>query len=76
MSSLIFKLWIGHKLRRIILLHIGLVNCNFHFPKTKRSLNFHDVRIQWKDPWVPKPIILDFGPTKLFKQVQGTPNSF
>ena len=55
----------AQKLRRIILLHLGLVILRFHFGKTRQVIVFMIVDFCfWMCPWLPKPIIFYFGDTK------------
>ena len=56
---------IARKLRRIILLHIGSVTVNFHFPKTEKS-SFSCISDLVDMSMTPEPIILDFGDTEIF----------
>ena len=59
-------------LRRIILLHIGLVTFEFHSSQIQHVFIF-TIFGNINDP---KPIILDFGSAKLLKLSQEKSNSF
>ena len=66
----------ARKLGRIILLDFGLVTFRIHLRKPENSSFswFSDFRTC---PWLPKPIILDFGDTKILWKIRETiPNPF
>ena len=51
-----YPFFVAQKLRRIILLLIGVVAFNCDFPKITKG-TFHDVRTQWTCLWHSKPTI-------------------
>ena len=63
-----FEKRVGQKLRRIILLHFGLVAWRIH--------HFHDFRTSWTWPWLPKPIRFDFEDTIWFQIPRKSRNLF
>ena len=64
----------AQKLRRVILLRLGLVNFKFHFPQKQKSHHFNDLGTCWKCHRAPETIILAFGDTKLLQKVDNNSN--
>ena len=60
----------GQKLCSNICLHNELVNNNFTFINKPKCFCFYDFQDSWKCQGSLKPIILDFGASKLFKLIQ------
>ena len=76
-GGVIFRVYsnsrIAEKLRRIILLHFGLVIFRFQYGRSRRVFIFMILGPGGRDhgpPWPPETIILDFVPTKLLQIIQ------
>ena len=66
---------VAQKLRRIILLHFGLIFFRAHFSKKTKAITLF-FRTWCTCPWLPKPIIHKFGYTKLLQVIQDKSESF
>ena len=73
--TLNFKLWIDQKLHRIILLHIGLVFVNFHFPEMQTVMNFM-ISAPVESPWPQTPLFLTLDTSNYSKEYKENTKSF
>ena len=60
----------GQKLRRIVLLHFGLVTFRFHYGRDWKPLVFM-ISGSRTCPWLPNPIWFIFGDTRIPQSIQG-----
>ena len=58
------------KLRRIILLHVGLVIFRSHFGNTRKTLHVWGFLDFGTRPWFPKPIRFNIGSTKILQPIE------